>query len=535
MGPPDRSGNNVTQKIPTTDDLKSRSKELMRYHQGTKACIAPERQAAPPGQPARPSTSAEQQTPHESQIATGKSLERKQDGAKTDSAAKDSGVSVDGSCQAVPPNASGSNNDHAEVSALSKAVPPVQQQPPAPPGENEKPRCQPSTSLPEVLASPQNSETSAFPEDNRHELQIPQSKNVEIPLTRSLRHFLHGHIKNVLPNVKAQEVKMEEEHVKKLEKFSFFLAGSVERQKNVFKEELPPNLHLYFVQIDESAIRLSKNNSVTYICVSGWAENADITNFHTVMSDSYHFLYDPWKLCYERVLLIQPAVHPEELYQITLQSDADENTLCGALLQTKLPEEHWVSTIGGLIEVDDKRYALTTAHRPEREDSSDSNEPASSAASPSQTLAEENLLDKVEPVLVFTSGKNSTRGDHSPGFKGEPISQLRNVLAWPEYPINPLLKVHEGSDWRLIPIKRELQFPNYATVEYGGNIDSVRNYLRTSKSPSGLKANVKAGVSGFRSGVMSLNPSFLVSKGASLQKVWTLNLDNDCGKCQRHL
>lgn len=131
----------------------------------------------------------------------------------------------------------------------------------------------------------------------------------------------------------ARDIQMSPQSIQKLADFAAFLGCSVDTQVNIFGRELPPDLVPSFVQVDELALGISAHYSVTYICISGWTTNDEVSNFHRVMSkreNKYH--YAPWKLCYE-VFPVRYLAAPglgDTTYKLNIRTPPEVgDTLCG--------------------------------------------------------------------------------------------------------------------------------------------------------------------------------------------------------------
>ncbi|WP_234038540.1 hypothetical protein, partial [Erythrobacter sp. YJ-T3-07] len=103
--------------------------------------------------------------------------------------------------------------------------------------------------------------------------------------------------------------------------------------------------------------------SITCLCVRGFGwTNKDVNDFHNVVSRRLRRQYQPWRLCYDlRAVRSAGVASPTYLY--STQSDEFHDgidTLCETLLQTTHHGLSWTSTIGGIVEIDHRLFALTT-------------------------------------------------------------------------------------------------------------------------------------------------------------------------------
>jgi hypothetical protein len=291
------------------------------------------------------------------------------------------------------------------------------------------------------------------------------------------------------------------------------------------------------------------STSWPYICIKGLMKDSEITSFHAILSQrSVRAYYKPLKLCYDKGLVERAA--SGATYQTNMSDTSD--TLCGTLLRTEEPGQGvWISTIGGIIEVDKILYAVTTAHYPSIADSnSDESTPASTSSSPgssvADTLVEEGEIDPdVEPALIIDTWKeqeNQRELAHA-----STSSQV--LLPRPPKPTNPFFwpdlgntTVLAGSDWRLLTIDPLYQLPNCIPfqrsalrIQQGGEGQILANDL----SPRYLQGYpilqskrrifILAGVSGICPGILLGNISFLRLRGEGSRLVWSAKLDKGFG------
>lgn len=234
-------------------------------------------------------------------------------------------------------------------------------------------------------------------------------------------------------------------------------------------------------------------------------------------------------------------------YQIN--TSGTQETLCGTLLRTERPsEEAWISTIGGLIEVDGKFFAVTSSHHPcNTESTSDEDIPDSISGSPgssvANTLIAEDLLDAdMEPALIIDNWRErvTSVGD----LPSESV-----LVTKPPQPINPFFwpdlasSAEQGSDWCLLPVGEELQLPNSIPIQQSGEDDVQtvqilapgnrrdRKYLKSYTTELSKKVvYILAGMSGVCPGLLSSNVSFLRLRDGKSRVVWSVKLDAGFGK-----
>jgi hypothetical protein len=130
-------------------------------------------------------------------------------------------------------------------------------------------------------------------------------------------------------------------------------------------------------------------------------KETEITSFHAILSQrSVRAHYKPWRLCYDKSLVETAASAPIYLTNI---SEAPE-TLCGTLVRTEESGKGaWISTIGGIIEVGDIFFAMTSAHHASDADSTSDGSVLDStyrspATSVADTLVEKAAIDRMSSL-----------------------------------------------------------------------------------------------------------------------------------------
>jgi len=279
------------------------------------------------------------------------------------------------------------------------------------------------------------------------------------------------------------------------------------------------------------------------ICIKGLTKESEITSFHAVLSQrSVRANYKPWKLCYDKSLVETAA--SLATYQ-TNTSEAPQ-TICGTLLRTNEPGKGtWISTIGGIVEVDGEFFAVTSAHHPNHLDPISDESLLDSASgsfgtSVADTLVEKGLLDtEVEPALIIDTWKEQEHGVELVNAVGA----ASVLLSKPPKPTNPFFwpdlntTVREGSDWRLLTVDEEHQLPNCIPFQQstkGAQMPSTATSpLYLTADPLDLSKRavyILAGVSGVCPGMLSNNVSFLNLGNDKPQIVWSVKLDREFGK-----
>jgi hypothetical protein len=287
-----------------------------------------------------------------------------------------------------------------------------------------------------------------------------------------------------------------------------------------------------------------------YICIKGLQKEEDILIFHARVSKKpYRKAYEPLGLCYDR-RLVSEAAADEEYSDNVFEG---EFTLCGTLVQaTRGGSLRWMSTIGGLIEIDRQLYALTTLHHAHKAKSdirsASQDDKSENASELLDTLIDDNDFDEEVQQALFVDSWKQSRADV--GF----VSQLYQLppgsaKAKPSSGIVLGKTVAQGSDWSLLSVDRKLWRPNAISIPHitghgqssaAGEVSisttpvcTTRKYLISEDKgicPTKKAVQVIAGVSGTLSGVLSPNPSFLKLSSADFSLVWTVRLPKGVGK-----
>ncbi|KAH9233324.1 hypothetical protein K456DRAFT_353373 [Colletotrichum gloeosporioides 23] len=210
----------------------------------------------------------------------------------------------------------------------------------------------------------------------------------------------------------------------------------------------------------------------TYICVIGLTTVEDIKRFDDKISQNKS-MYHPLKLCYllDRIYMSATSdIHTIEAHQ--------NDTFCGTLMTSQLENGiSFISTIGGLLTIDTRTYALTTNHIPET------------------------------------------------GFLPQEIQSKS------EYMLNPK-EVLECGDWRLALIKPTLRRPNIirGTLPEPTSEPILSHIIESHYSfdsrifSDSREVLIACGRSGLKQGLISKRMTFILSQGRSLQEVWLIDL-----------
>ncbi|KAF2993645.1 hypothetical protein E8E14_000795 [Neopestalotiopsis sp. 37M] len=334
-------------------------------------------------------------------------------------------------------------------------------------------------------------------------------------------------------------------------------------QKELFGKEMP-RIMCSLVQVIAG-----DSSPENYICIRGLASHADITKFHYVMSKyRYKQLYEPLKLCYvtakiNKVGLDEPHIvasssqntaasqtNMARSKQITSLSPVIESaeprlgyhlhyrplfldeTYTGALFQSLVDGQPWVSTLGGVIEIDDSIYIMACEHAPT------SFEPSTNNISLADTLLEEDykgatfsgtgIQANTEGPLVFATA------EFCEGLDVPDEPEVNDTLPsideeWKRLGLDGNVVV--GLEWCLFPVQGHLMLPNFIeeSIEEAGNLyQRKRHYLdQISEPQGGHTARIATNSVTQPSGIVLPNSSFIVGGGTDeLIEVCTVLLDN---------
>ena len=316
---------------------------------------------------------------------------------------------------------------------------------------------------------------------------------------------------------------------------------------------LPPrNIAVTLVSVVDtsSTSKGPSHPSTPYICIKGLRDQKEITAFHAILSQKMiREKYRPLRLCYDRAH-IRPLSAKDEVHSNVSPEDA---TLCGKLVQIPgASHMNYMSTIGGILEVDGSIYAITTAHR-----SAGTEEPvpvddiSSSSLSTLATLhyfeANQDLFDSdLESALILDEWKPAQdvqELERLPSNRGRRAAQQGRRNSF-----RSLGQFHEsGSDWLLFSIKNErLHLPNCIELssvmeEHEVDANAAHHqsnfaYFTSVELQKRRKTvHIITGKSGVCSAILSQNPSYLLMPSGHLS-TWTVHYRSDFGKiCNRWL
>lgn len=305
-----------------------------------------------------------------------------------------------------------------------------------------------------------------------------------------------------------------------------------------------------------------------YICIRGLKSHAEITDFHLVVSrDRYKKLYEPLRLCYEPVRIDKVGMDEPHIVASSSQNTArskqglttvlspvikstdprlackllyspilHDETYTGALFQSLVDGRPWISTLGGVIEIDDNMYIMACEHAPA------SFEPSTKNISLADTLLEEDykkatfsengIQANTEKLLIFKSA------DFSEGLDVLDIPEADDMLPsideeWKKLSLDGTVAV--GLEWCLFPVRSHSILPNFiedSTKDAGSPYRRKRHYLDQIAEPQGRHtARIATNIEPQPSGIVLPNSSFIVGGGTDeLIEVWTVLLDEGHSK-----
>jgi hypothetical protein len=267
----------------------------------------------------------------------------------------------------------------------------------------------------------------------------------------------------------------------------------------------------------------------------------------------YKQLYHPLKLCYDTsrlskvaepdeassqdsdltnykpfTSLLGAATAAETFYQYL--PILSSKTYCGVLYRTLVRGHPWLSTIGGLIEINSAIYALTCEHAVSR------STPVT-GPSVSETLVEGDFGEDVNEALVFGEPLEDA-GAIDTDERARGVDMLTSLardqgVDWENLPIAGAAR--EGPEWCLVPLEGNSVLPNFverpSAVKGKGTGDPERYYLEESSEPrAGCPAWVVTASAPGYIGEVHFNPSYIIGAGSGLIESWTVGLEQDQGE-----
>ncbi|KAK4221870.1 hypothetical protein QBC38DRAFT_448790 [Podospora fimiseda] len=210
----------------------------------------------------------------------------------------------------------------------------------------------------------------------------------------------------------------------------------------------------------------------------------------------YRDYYHPWKLCYENQTIRRLAADSQQYHLFRRMSEQD--TYCGALLQSIHDSNSWFSRSGGLIEVEGQYYLFTTSHTPSKEE-----DPSSSSAfssSPGDTLHEDTFSKNIEPAIVLVSHESQEDANDPP--PAAPTFDEEATLI----DVHPSPRVVEDFDWKLISIISP-KLPNFV------HVNGEKQYISDFCDSPRRCVLINAGPERHLVGTLSPSPTVIVEDG----------------------
>ena len=397
--------------------------------------------------------------------------------------------------------------------------------------------------------SPQKlSSKAATAKDDRNDASF-QTPSMSVTVKQRKREQLKTlRFTSTLKLIADENATFQEQHENKLQEFMKFW----DIHNAIWFHGLPPrNLCITLVAIAKfvSPIRPGSTGEQPYICIKGLRSEAEIIAFHAILSQrSIRERYKPLKLCYDRALVRTSAA--DKVYQGDIS--LAEWTLCGFLMQVDDDKgQQWMSTVGGVIEIDGKLYALTTAHPPENGDSGSQGERQNgdsetpySLNSVDTLMDEKSFDDDVEPALVVDNwikpGDRSPLSSLMPNVSSSQKDEPSPTYFWPDIGQS----VMKGSDWSLFQIDDSILRPNAiiglttSTTDQSGQVPQLgseygpnRVYLsKYDTSPVYKAVHIIAGRTGICQGVLLGNKAYLCLASRPSTVVWTVKLESGTSK-----
>ncbi|KAI9867933.1 MAG: hypothetical protein M1813_007755 [Trichoglossum hirsutum] len=332
-----------------------------------------------------------------------------------------------------------------------------------------------------------------------------------------------------------EEAIFEDEHLKKLHD----LNGYLDQNRAIWFHGMASRaLSLTLVSITGIPIA----EEVTYICIRGLRGEDEIARIHKKLSTkSSRKLYRPLRLCYDTTLITSAST--EDIYEADMTGT--QFTLCGTLVQTSHSgSRNLISTVGGLVEIDGKLFAITTSHHLQEDERSED----ASSRSPDTSAEGETFDEDVEQALIVDNWKRHCDEDTALGSQLVyiPRDQESSSRPWTELGRS----VAQGSDWRLLSVEDVLFRPNAIllpsedigapqpskTFQRGYEEGMSRRYLTSYDSPDSTPSkrgvHIIAGLSGICPGVLFRNVSYLRIGSSQSSIVWTVRLRPGIDLCQ---
>jgi len=313
----------------------------------------------------------------------------------------------------------------------------------------------------------------------------------------------------------------------KLRQLSCFVQ---ENSAELFRGRTMPQLVFSLVSIVDVDNSVSKTMGPgdVFICVIGLASGEEIQKFHLAISQkTCRSYYAPLRICYDRSL-VSCASREYSIGQ-NLVGDQKLSTTCGRLMKFGSDGEAWVSTVGGLIEMDGCYFLLAgSSHKNSTAASQDTHcKPgarSSSLEGPTDFDLDYDaepplLLDEKDAIIVSRADQQHMSLDQISRRRGN-----RRLLSHSSTQDCPL----EGMSWRLVPANDNVDYflPNYISIPPMTDPTLPRHFGYIEDYCTDIKESqviINAGVSGVTTGHILGSPSYFLSDG-SVSEVWTVQL-----------
>lgn len=326
---------------------------------------------------------------------------------------------------------------------------------------------------------------------------IPRSilERLQNPLRSS---SLKIHLRDeVVFNCEAYKIKCEQE-------LDHFVQYVDSHSTVLFRGQTKPTLHFELVSLQGNA----RYEQHPWIRIRGFLEQHDMIHFHKLLSTKQaRKKYEHLGLCYEPSPIMRGSSN--ETAKALLHPSS---TLCGyhILNECDSSAERWLSTMGGVIEIDGEFFSLSTAHRTE-----DRHENRLERLQGDQDEAmEDNFSPDVHSALILDHLEVQHQYSNLANGYGVPNHSNDDIL-----PLGPLVAENiKTSDWRLQSIMTSSLRPNLATTYIGRYAASAQKQavivLAASTDTRLVRGHLQIG-----EGYIKIGPSF------SSLKCWSVKLE----------
>lgn len=244
-------------------------------------------------------------------------------------------------------------------------------------------------------------------------------------------------------------------------------------------------------------IRSGKNGAQPqpYILFTNFRSEADVRKYHAALSKRRvrNQYYPPLRLCYE----LQQLRYNAASANIHVAGDLG-NTLCGKTAIIQSGNTRRLVTVGGIVQVDNKLYAMTAGHSPGAGENHSVSSDADSALD--IPFDDSDFDDDLEPALIFGGPGTTSEARYQPtGGQDKVHNQRASTSVVVEFDGSSM----EGDDWSLHLIKDPLLLLPNAFPGTDGTASSYMTY--PASQPVSSLVWLLAGVSGCR--VVQMLPS----------------------------